>query len=230
MKICAILSILALAAPSAVATKRKRIFKVYSPSEIRRLEGTTDEELRLLKGDKPKNEDMSMSMPTNSPTNLPGSSYCTWSPEPECYPDTNGWPACCEDDEVECPEERPECEIAETTEETTSPTTNGTDAPSPAPMRQISMETSSPTTMMMTEPPVVIVTDPPVVVVTGPPAVAVVTGVPTTTVETGGFTMPPDTQPAPVDSATGTDDENSGASIIGISLAAVATVGALIFF
>ena len=213
MKICAILSILALAAPSAIATKRKRIFKVYSPSEIRRLEGTTDEELRLLKGDKPKNEDMSMSMPTNSPTNLPGSSYCTWSPEKECYPDTNGWPACCEDDEVECPEERPECEIAETTEETTSPTTNGTDAPSPAPMRQISTETSSPTTMM-TEPPVVIVTDPPVAVTDPPVAVPVSTDIPTTTVDTTGFTMPPDTQPpnpfAAPDSATGTDDKSSG--------------------
>ena len=219
MKICAILSILALAAPSAVATKRKRIFKVYSPDEIRRLEGIDDEEQRLLKGDKPKIQEdmsMSMSMPANlpgmsMPANLPGSTYCTWRPEPECYPDTNGWPACCEDDEVECPEERPECEIAETTEETTSPTTNGTDAPSPAP---ISTETSSPTTMM-TEPPVVIVTDPPVPVVTDPPvAVPVSTDIPTTTVNTTGFTMPPDTQPpnpfATPDAATGTDDKSSG--------------------
>ena len=227
MKICAILSILALAAPSVVATKRKRIFKVYSPDEIRRLEGLDDEEQRLLKGDKPKIQEdmsMSMSMPANlpgmsMPANLPGSTYCTWRPEPECYPDTNGWPACCEDDEVECPEERPECEIAETTEETTSPTTNGTDAPSPAP---ISTETSSPTTMM-TEPPVVIVTDPPVPVVTDPPvpvvtdppvAVPVSTDIPTTTVNTTGFTMPPDTQPpnpfATPDAATGTDDKSSG--------------------
>ena len=72
MKICAILSILALAAPSAVATKRKRIFKVYSPDEIRRLEGLDDEEQRLLKGDKPKiQEDMSMSMSMSMPTNPP---------------------------------------------------------------------------------------------------------------------------------------------------------------
>jgi len=232
MKITAILSIVALAAPSAIATTRKRIFKVYTPEEIRRLEGTT-EESRNLKGEKPEDL-MSMSMPPvedtlycddkkdkecypegggwplccdseegwgkgsvcpeekppcegTEPTMAPiigdvvGTSYCTFTPEPECY--TDGQPACCFDDAVECPEEKPECEIAQVSDETSSsPTiaTIGTIAPSPSP------------TVMTTDPP----TDPPVVIVTDPPVAAVVvTGVPTTTVETGGFTMPPDTQP-----------------------------------
>jgi len=40
--------------------------------------------------------------------NMTGESYCTWSPDKECY--ETGWPACCEDKET-CPEEQPKCEI-----------------------------------------------------------------------------------------------------------------------
>ena len=39
---------------------------------------------------------------------MTGESYCTWSPDKECY--ETGWPACCEDADT-CPEEQPECEI-----------------------------------------------------------------------------------------------------------------------
>ena len=39
---------------------------------------------------------------------MPGSSYCTYSPDKTCY--VTGWPACCEDKET-CPEEQPPCEI-----------------------------------------------------------------------------------------------------------------------
>ena len=66
---------------------------------------------------------------------------------------------------------------------------------------------------MMTEPPVVVVTDPPVAVTDPPVVVPVSTDIPTTTVDTTGFTMPPDTQPPnpfAADSATGTDDKSSG--------------------
>ena len=223
MKITAILSIVPLATPSVIATTRKRIFKVYTPEEIRRLEGTDENEPRNLKGEKPEDL-MSMSMPEvedplycddkkdkecypegggwplccdsdavcpeekppceGTPTMAPsvgelvGTSYCTFTPEPECY--TDGQPACCFDDAVECPEEKPECEIAQVASSSPTIATIGTIAPSPSP------------TVMTTDPP----TDPPVVIVTDPPVVVVVTGVPTTTVEeTGGFTMPPVTQP-----------------------------------
>lgn len=40
-----------------------------------------------------------------------GSSYCTWSPDLTCYPES-GWPACCGDEEVECPDERPACDAS----------------------------------------------------------------------------------------------------------------------
>ena len=33
-----------------------------------------------------------------------------YAPNPECY--INWWPACCSDDSIECPKEKPTCEIA----------------------------------------------------------------------------------------------------------------------
>ena len=40
----------------------------------------------------------------------PGSSYCTYSPDDSCYPET-GWPACCSDEwsGASCPTEQPPC-------------------------------------------------------------------------------------------------------------------------
>ena len=40
-----------------------------------------------------------------------GASYCTWSPDYDCY--NSGWPACCDDDlgGASCPTQQPECEI-----------------------------------------------------------------------------------------------------------------------
>jgi hypothetical protein len=38
-----------------------------------------------------------------------GSSYCTYGPDMDCF--TTGWPTCCGDDSIECPDEQPECEI-----------------------------------------------------------------------------------------------------------------------
>merc|ERR1719254_353184 len=67
-----------------------------------------------------------------------GTSYCTWSPDTECFPSNNGWPACCGDDSQDCPEERPACEgddgVAVSTETTAevSPETTDVKAP-PAP-------------------------------------------------------------------------------------------------
>ena len=37
----------------------------------------------------------------SSRNNTPGASYCTWSPDYDCYDE--GWPRCCEDDEGDCP-------------------------------------------------------------------------------------------------------------------------------
>jgi hypothetical protein len=37
-----------------------------------------------------------------------GSSYCAYGPDMDCF--TTGWPACCGDDSIECPDEQPECE------------------------------------------------------------------------------------------------------------------------
>jgi hypothetical protein len=49
--------------------------------------------------------------PAPSPSGVePGDSYCTFSPDLECYPSTNGYPACCADDPETCPVSRPACE------------------------------------------------------------------------------------------------------------------------
>jgi hypothetical protein len=48
--------------------------------------------------------------PSSLPSREPlGADYCTWAPNVECYPDTNGWPACCTENSDACPEERPPC-------------------------------------------------------------------------------------------------------------------------
>jgi hypothetical protein len=39
---------------------------------------------------------------------MPGSSYCSYAPEYECY--EFGWPSCCLDDPDSCPEEKPSCD------------------------------------------------------------------------------------------------------------------------
>ena len=50
-----------------------------------------------------------------------GESYCTWSPNTDCY--VTGWPHCCSDNEGEdCPEKQPECEVERTTDSTISVT------------------------------------------------------------------------------------------------------------
>merc|ERR1719162_419865 len=41
-------------------------------------------------------------------TPLLGSSYCTYSPDKECY--SSGWPECCGADEESCPDARPGCD------------------------------------------------------------------------------------------------------------------------
>jgi len=43
------------------------------------------------------------------PSSPPGSSYCTQSPDMTCY--RSGWPVCCEDDSIDCPKEKPPCEL-----------------------------------------------------------------------------------------------------------------------
>jgi len=39
-----------------------------------------------------------------------GSSYCTYAPDYDCYPSSNGFPACCQIDMYSCPEKIQECE------------------------------------------------------------------------------------------------------------------------
>jgi len=38
-----------------------------------------------------------------------GSSYCTYAPDTSCY--SSGWPACCGDDSIHCPDMQPDCEV-----------------------------------------------------------------------------------------------------------------------
>lgn len=59
--------------------------------------------------------DVPTSSPTTSPTEIPsedditGNSYCTWSPDYDCY--KTGWPACCDgDDSSFCPKVQPTCD------------------------------------------------------------------------------------------------------------------------
>jgi hypothetical protein len=58
--------------------------------------------------------------PSLLPTREVGTSYCAWAPDTACYPETNGWPACCAENPENCPEEREPC--------------NGTTSLAPAPV------------------------------------------------------------------------------------------------
>lgn len=40
---------------------------------------------------------------------LPGSDYCTWAPEYQCW--KNGWPSCCFSEDVQCPQQQPACDV-----------------------------------------------------------------------------------------------------------------------
>lgn len=79
MKVHTILSIFALAAPTALAAneaapKRKRTFKVYTPDQVRRLEAYDDRMLKKTQEPSPMpNGSMSMSMPAISPSMSPAS-------------------------------------------------------------------------------------------------------------------------------------------------------------
>jgi type VI secretion system secreted protein VgrG len=64
--------------------------------------------------------------PTSAPVPLPGSDYCTFSPDPTCY-ENNGKPECCLNDSIDCPDEQPPCNV------TPSPTPSPTSAPVPLP-------------------------------------------------------------------------------------------------
>ncbi|MGK3742150.1 MAG: hypothetical protein ACI90V_009004 [Bacillariaceae sp.] len=55
-----------------------------------------------------------------SPSPPLGSSYCTSSPDETCY--LSGWPACCGDDSIDCPTERPSCELTPVVDQTVAPT------------------------------------------------------------------------------------------------------------
>ena len=47
----------------------------------------------------------------NHPENASGTSYCTNSPDYDCY--SSGWPACCNEpggDFYNCPQEQPDCD------------------------------------------------------------------------------------------------------------------------
>jgi len=72
--------------------------------------------------------------PTTPP--LIGGDYCVWGPAYDCY--ETGWPSCCQSEDVECPDERPGCEIVAANVTTLAPpvttqvpetTSEATDAP-----------------------------------------------------------------------------------------------------
>jgi len=64
-----------------------------------------------------------------SGTEVPGSSYCTYAPDPSCYKE--GWPYCCVTMGVLCPREQPPCDVE--TSVPTASTETATSAPTQAP-------------------------------------------------------------------------------------------------
>jgi len=64
--------------------------------------------------EEPHGDSIGEMMPGPSPEPRPpmvGTSYCTYAPDYECY--TSGRPACCLDEEVDCPREKPKCDADE---------------------------------------------------------------------------------------------------------------------
>jgi len=45
------------------------------------------------------------------PAAVVGADYCTFAPEPTCYPNSNGKPKCCLDDAIECVADKPPCDV-----------------------------------------------------------------------------------------------------------------------
>ena len=64
--------------------------------------------------EEPHGDSIGEMMPGPSPEPRPpmvGTSYCTYAPDHKCY--TSGRPACCLDEEVDCPREKPKCDADE---------------------------------------------------------------------------------------------------------------------
>jgi len=74
----------------------------------------------------PQSTDTSIIIPSPGPTPVPsaqgddvfeppaavvGTDYCTFAPEPTCYPNSKGKPKCCLDDAIECVAGKPPCDI-----------------------------------------------------------------------------------------------------------------------
>jgi len=66
-------------------------------------------------------------VPSPGPTQAPsagvplyGSDYCTYSPDPACY-SNSGKPECCMNEFIDCPEEKPECDVVGTEVPTKAP-------------------------------------------------------------------------------------------------------------
>ncbi|KAL9187696.1 hypothetical protein ACHAXT_006074 [Thalassiosira profunda] len=113
--------------PSAAGRPARKRSNAKLPSKVVKADEAYDPFLglsdRKLENKKLAQRELQMSMPDEdkSMPSMPGESYCTWGPNYTCY--ETGWPSCCSDDAVECPEERPECEI------TLPPTPNPTPGP-----------------------------------------------------------------------------------------------------
>jgi len=74
-------------------------------------------------------------VPSPGPTQvlpLPGSDYCTYSPDPACY-SNSGKPECCMNEFIDCPEEKPDCDVVGTDVPTQAPVV-GTEVPTKAPI------------------------------------------------------------------------------------------------
>jgi len=83
-----------------------------------------------------------------------GSSYCTYGPDMDCF--TTGWPACCDDDPIKCPDEQPLCEVPSIVAATDAPADVPIDAPvvppseAPEPVEATPAPTVSGTVSIMT--------------------------------------------------------------------------------
>jgi len=70
----------------------------------------------------PQSTDTSL-IPSPGPTQvlpLPGSDYCTYSPDPACY-SNSGKPECCMNEFIDCPDDKPPCDVVGTEVPTKAP-------------------------------------------------------------------------------------------------------------
>lgn len=233
MKIHTILYVLAFAAPALAAPKRKRVFKIYTPEEVRRLETYED---RMLKKTKEPMGSMSMSMPTGYPTKSPKTEWPTKSPKDATTAPTTA-PSAEKVEEIITTSApvlvRPPIPVAA---KTTSPVAAvvTTSNPTPAPVEEVVLVTNAPTVSSTT-----IITTSPTVPEnesrdeeTSSPTITVANPIPTYMPSKAPISLAPATYaPTPkiLPSTVVAPEAPSGAMTLGTAVAAAVVACAMIF-